>query len=54
MTEKLTKLEIVAIEIVDGLDRISIQHNRNPELKRLKKELVMKKIIEFKTNEERK
>jgi hypothetical protein len=50
MTTKLTPVEIVAIEIIDGLDRLAIRYNRDPELKRSQKEFVMKTISEFTVN----
>jgi hypothetical protein len=48
MTEpKPTRLELVAIEILEGLDRLTIRHNRDPKAKQIKAEFVVAKILEW-------
>jgi hypothetical protein len=47
MTKKPTSLEKVATEIIEGLDHISIWNNRDPDIKRIKKEFVVEKILEW-------
>ena len=45
--KKTTNLERIAIEIMEGIDHISIRHNHDPDIKRIKKEFVMNKITEW-------
>jgi hypothetical protein len=47
MTKKQTALEKTAIEIMEGIDHISIWNNRDPDIKRIKKEFVIEKILEW-------
>jgi hypothetical protein len=50
MTKKPTALKKTAIEIMEGLDHISIWNNRDPDIKRIKQEFVMEKITDWYIN----
>jgi len=43
----LSKLEVLAIEVMDELDRIAIRHNRDMNKKQIQREFIMKAVSKF-------